>query len=278
VKSSASARVVLRLGHLVTVVLVVVFLVPFYFVFVNSFKPLGEILTNTAGLPAHWDFQNFPRTFQILSFGQVLLSSFIVTALTVLGLVFFSATAAYQLLRQATRTNRVLFSVLVASMIIPFPSLMIPLVTTAGKLGIQNSYAGLVLTYLGLGLPFAIFLYHGFIKSIPVEIEEAAIIDGCGPHSVFWRVVFPLLQPITVTVALLNGLQVWNDFLLPSLILSRKALWTIPLSINSLFSQYNQQWDKALPGLAMSILPVLAMFLFAQKHIITGISQGAIKG
>ncbi|MEI8093094.1 MAG: carbohydrate ABC transporter permease [Spirochaetales bacterium] len=277
-KSSASARVVLRLGHLVTVVLVVVFLVPFYFVFVNSFKPLGEILTNTAGLPAHWDFQNFPRTFQILSFGQVLLSSFIVTALTVLGLVFFSATAAYQLLRQATRTNRVLFSVLVASMIIPFPSLMIPLVTTAGKLGIQNSYAGLVLTYLGLGLPFAIFLYHGFIKSIPVEIEEAAIIDGCGPHSVFWRVVFPLLQPITVTVALLNGLQVWNDFLLPSLILSRKALWTIPLSINSLFSQYNQQWDKALPGLAMSILPVLAMFLFAQKHIITGISQGAIKG
>ncbi len=277
-KSSASARVVLRLGHLVTVVLVVVFLVPFYFVFVNSFKPLGEILTNTAGLPAHWDFQNFPRTFQILSFGQVLLSSFIITALTVLGLVFFSATAAYQLLRQATRTNRVLFSVLVASMIIPFPSLMIPLVTTAGKLGIQNSYAGLVLTYLGLGLPFAIFLYHGFIKSIPVEIEEAAIIDGCGPHSVFWRVVFPLLQPITVTVALLNGLQVWNDFLLPSLILSRKALWTIPLSINSLFSQYNQQWDKALPGLAMSILPVLAMFLFAQKHIITGISQGAIKG
>jgi raffinose/stachyose/melibiose transport system permease protein len=156
---------------------------------------------------------------------------------------------------------------------------MIPLMKVGGKLHLLNSHWGLVVMYLGFGSALSIFLYHGFIKSIPVELEEAAIIDGCSRFMVFWRVIFPLLKPITVTIVILNTLWIWNDFLLPSLILngSDDSLRTIPLSTFYFFSAYTKQWHLALAGLVLGVTPLLIFFFSAQKHIIKGITSGSIK-
>jgi raffinose/stachyose/melibiose transport system permease protein len=154
---------------------------------------------------------------------------------------------------------------------------MIPLVKTAGNFGLLNSIWGLVIMYLGFGSGMTIFLYHGFIKGIPVELEEAAIIDGCSPLGVFWRIVFPLLKPITATVMILNSLWIWNDYLLPSLVLQDPGLRTIPLATFFFFGQYTKQWDLALAGLVLSIIPLVIFFFSMQKHIIKGITSGSIK-
>jgi raffinose/stachyose/melibiose transport system permease protein len=165
----------------------------------------------------------------------------------------------------------------VAAMVIPFQSIMIPLVKVAGNLNLLNSIWGIVIMYLGFGSGMTIFLYHGFIKGIPVELEEAAIIDGCSRLGVFWRIVFPLLKPITVTVVILNSLWIWNDFLLPSLVLQDPELRTIPLATFFFFGQYTKQWDLALAALVISIIPLLIFFFAMQKHIVKGITSGSIK-
>jgi raffinose/stachyose/melibiose transport system permease protein len=163
-------------------------------------------------------------------------------------------------------------------MVIPFQAIMIPLVKVAKWFGLLSSLPGLMICYFGFGVSMSIFLYHGFIKSIPKEIEESAVVDGCTPYSVFWRIVFPLLKPITVTIILLNSLWIWNDFLLPLLILQKPELRTIPLATNSFFGQYTKQWDLALAALVMGISPIVLFFLAMQRHIIEGITAGSVKG
>jgi raffinose/stachyose/melibiose transport system permease protein len=162
-------------------------------------------------------------------------------------------------------------------MVIPFQTVMIPLMKLGGTLGITNSIPGLIMMYFGFGVPLSLFLYHGFVKTVPVEIEESAKIDGCSEFGVFWRIVFPLLKPITVTVVILNTLWIWNDYLLPLLVLQDAELRTIPLAASSFFAQYTKQWDMGLAALVLGITPVVIFFLFLQKHIIKGIASGSIK-
>jgi raffinose/stachyose/melibiose transport system permease protein len=162
-------------------------------------------------------------------------------------------------------------------MVIPFQTVMIPLMKLGGALNITNSIPGLIMMYFGFGVPLSLFLYHGFVKTVPREIEESALIDGCSQFGVFWRIVFPLLKPITVTVVILNTLWIWNDFLLPLLVLQDPELRTIPLATSSFFAQYTKQWDMGLAALVLGITPVIIFFLFLQKHIIKGIASGSIK-
>jgi raffinose/stachyose/melibiose transport system permease protein len=163
-------------------------------------------------------------------------------------------------------------------MIIPFQSIMIPLVRVAGYLNLIDSIGGLVLFYWGFGLSMAIFLTQGFVKSIPRQIEEAAIVDGAGIVRLFVKIVLPLLQPIIVTILILDSLWVWNDFLLPLLFLSDVKVKTIPLAMSMLFDQYTKQWDLALPALVLSCVPIVAFFLAMQKRVVKGIVAGAVKG
>jgi len=148
----------------------------------------------------------------------------------------------------------------------------------ASDVGLMDSRFGLIVCYFGFGVSLNLFLYHGFMKSIPLEIEEAAVVDGCTPYGVFWKIVFPLLKPMTITMLLLNSLWIWNDFLLPLLVLHSADIRTIPLQTYSFFGQYTKQWDLALAGLVLGVAPMVAFFLLMQKHIIAGISAGAVKG
>lgn len=259
------------------IVLGLLFLVPFYYVVSNSLKPFAEILTNTSALPKVFQFENYVRAFEMLDFFNVFKNSLIITIASNVVLVIFCSMAAYMLVRTKKKISNIIFMTFVAAMIIPFQSIMIPLIKTAGNFGLLNSIWGLVIMYLGFGSGMTIFLYHGFIKGIPVELEEAAIIDGCTRFGVFWRIVFPLLKPITVTIVILNSLWIWNDFLLPSLVLQDPELRTIPLATFFFFGQYTKQWDLALAALVLGIIPLLIFFFSMQKHIIKGITSGSIK-
>ncbi|MCE4049985.1 MULTISPECIES: carbohydrate ABC transporter permease [Bacillaceae] len=254
-----------------------VFLVPFYYVIANSLKPFAEILTNTSALPKVLQFQNYVSAFEKLDYLKVLSNSLIITIASNIVLVVFCSMAAYMLVRTKKKISNIIFMSFVAAMIIPFQSIMIPLIKTAGNLNLLNSIWGLVIMYLGFGSGMTIFLYHGFIKGIPVELEEAAIIDGCSRFGLFWRIVFPLLKPITVTIVILNSLWIWNDYLLPSLVLQNPELRTIPLATFFFFGQYTKQWDLALAALMLGIIPLLIFFFAMQKHIIKGITSGSIK-
>jgi len=254
------------------------FLVPFYFLLANSVKTFADILLNAAALPETLQWNNFGRAWNIMNYPKAFVNSVLITISSIAGLVVISSMAAYRMVRRPTAYNSVLFMLFVAAMVIPFQSIMIPLVRVANWLDLINSLPGLWFCYLGFGSSLTIFLYHGFIKSIPVEIEESAVVDGATPYGVFWRIVFPLLKPMTVTIIILNSLWIWNDFLLPQLMLGRPELRTIPLSTFSFFGQYTKQWDLALAALVMGVTPIVIFFLTLQRHIIAGITAGSVKG
>jgi len=260
------------------VLLALLFLVPFYFVVINSLKSFGDLMRNAAGWPEAFRWDNYARVWEIMKFPRAFMNSLLITVLSNAGLVLISAMAAYRILRRPTVFNRVLFVLFIAAMVIPFQSIMIPLVKVASEVGLMDSRFGLIICYFGFGVSLNLFLYHGFMKSIPLEIEEAAVVDGCTPYGVFWRIVFPLLKPMTITILILNSLWIWNDFLLPLLVLHSADIRTIPLQTYSFFGQYTKQWDLALAGLVLGVAPMVAFFLLMQKHIIAGISAGAVKG
>lgn len=263
--------------EIMAIMLGLVFLVPFYFVAINSVKGFSEILIDAAALPKEILFSNYAKVWEIISFQDAFLNSLIITVLSIAGIVVISSMAAWKMVRTPGKLSKILFIFFVSAMVIPFQTVMIPLMKLGGTLGIMNSIPGIVIMYFGFGVSLSLFLYHGFVKTIPMEIEESASIDGCTQFGVFWRIVFPLLKPITVTVIILNTLWIWNDYLLPLLVLQDASLRTIPLATSSFFAQYTKQWDMGLAALVLGIAPVIVFFLFLQKHIIKGIAAGSIK-
>ncbi|WP_121660852.1 carbohydrate ABC transporter permease [Metabacillus litoralis] len=259
------------------IMLGLVFLIPFYFVAINSVKGFSEILIDAAALPKEVLFSNYAKVWEVISFQDAFLNSLIITVFSIAGIVVISSMAAWKMVRTPGKLSKILFIFFVSAMVIPFQTVMIPLMKLGGTLGIMNSIPGIVIMYFGFGVSLSLFLYHGFVKTIPLEIEESASIDGCTQFGVFWRIVFPLLKPITVTVIILNTLWIWNDYLLPLLVLQDASLRTIPLATSSFFAQYTKQWDMGLAALVLGIAPVIVFFLFLQKHIIKGIAAGSIK-
>ncbi len=260
------------------VIIALLFLVPFYFLLVNSVKSFAEILLDAAALPTKLVWGNYSKAWKVMDFPRAFGNSLFITIISNLGITVISSMCAYRFVRHPTRMNNILFALFVAAMVIPFQSIMIPLMKVGSWFHLLDSRLGLFVCYLGFGVSMSIFLFHGFVKSIPLEIEESAVVDGCTPYGVFWRIVFPLLKPMTVTIIILNSLWIWNDFLLPSLLLGRAELRTIPLSTFSFFGQYTKQWDLALAALVMGIAPIVVFFLSLQRHIIEGITAGSVKG
>jgi raffinose/stachyose/melibiose transport system permease protein len=263
--------------EIIAIIIALIFLVPFYFVLVNSIKGFAEILIDAAAWPKEFLFSNYAKVWEIINFPKAFWNSVIITVFSNIGIVVISSMAAWKMVRTPGKFSKILFIVIVSAMVIPFQTVMIPLMKLGGTLNLTNSIPGLIIMYFGFGVPLSLFLYHGFVKTVPVEIEEAARIDGCSQFGVFWRIVFPLLKPITVTVVILNTLWIWNDYLLPLLVLQDASLRTIPLATSSFFAQYTKQWDMGLAALVLGITPVIIFFLFLQKHIIKGIASGSIK-
>lgn len=253
-------------------------LFPLLMALMNSFKTNRELLTNVMSRPTGFSLDNYIRTLEKMHYGRSFWNTAILAALSVTMMILFSALAGWKLCRTKTRLSRFLLKLFIFSMLIPFSSIMIPLYRVTLALNIKNSLVGLSFVYAGLGVSMAIFLYHGFVKSIPMEMEEAAAIDGCGSLQTFFRIVLPMLKPITATICITNVLWVWNDFLLPLIIISDNKEYTLLLSTNTLFGQYSSDWTAILSALILAALPVIVFYAIFQKQILKGIADGAVKG
>ena len=218
-----------------------------------------------------------------MNFFNVFINSAYVTIVTVIFVVILASMTAWMLVRQDNLMSKIIFYSFVATMLIPFQTLMMPLmqvmdwIRTNLHIPMLNTHGGLIFMNIGFHAGIAVFLYHGFMKSIPIALEEAATLDGCSKFGLFWRIVFPLLKTITVTVAILDIIATWNDYLLPSLVLSDKGLRTIQLSTFYFFGEFTIVWNQAMAGLTLTIIPIVIFYAFAQKYIIKGIAAGAVK-
>ncbi|MGE5581234.1 MAG: carbohydrate ABC transporter permease [Bacillota bacterium] len=260
---------------LVLTVFLIYFLGPFLLVLLNTFKSNTGLISNPLALPEKLDFSNYIIAFKSMNFVFAFFNTLIITVCSVGLIVLISAMAAYIFVRKKWSF---IYYLMVASIFIPFQAIMIPLVTIYGSyLHLMNSKWTLIFLYLGFGVSFAVFLYHGFIKGIPLELEEAAMIDGCNRFQTFFKIVFSLLKPITTTIIILDMLWIWNDFLLPILVLQDTANRTLQLSTYHFFGSYSVQYSLLMAGLVMTMIPAVVVYLLLQKHIIKGIMQGAIK-
>jgi raffinose/stachyose/melibiose transport system permease protein len=250
---------------------------PIYMAVINSFKTQGEIFSSVMELPTKLHFENYTGIFEELDLFNSAWNTIIVTVIGLAGIVICGSLAGYKLARTKGKLSNFLFTLFLASMLVPFHSIMITLTKVAKGLSVQGTTFGLGLIYIGLGVNMAIFLYHGFVKTIPKELEEAARIDGCNDFQIFTKIIFPLLKPITATILILDVLWLWNDFLLPMLMLTDVNNYTLMLSVNMLFGQYNSDWPKILSGLIITALPVIVFYAIFQKYILKGIADGAIK-
>ncbi len=253
------------------------FLAPFYLAVINSLKTQKGFLIDVIGLPGkYFTLKNYVEAFIKLNFLRSAMNSLLITVISILLIIIFASMAAWMLVRTKTKGSTFIFLLLSSALLIPFQAVMLPLIRIMGQLNLLNP-GGIVFMYLGFGAPLSVVLYHGFVKSVPVEIEEAAVIDGCNRFQIFWRVVFPLLKPITVTVSILNAMWIWNDFLLPQLVINKPEWQTIPLKMFYFFGQFSKRWDLGLAGLIIAMLPIIIFYLAMQKHIIKGVMQGSIK-
>ncbi len=265
------------------VILCTGYLFPIYIIIVNSFKNRSELYENILALPSHFSFEYYADAMNKMQFLNSFKNSLLVTLISIFFIVTLASMTAWMLVRTNKVISVIIFNVFVATMLIPFQTLMMPLMQEMGwirdhlHIPMLDTLGGLIYMNIGFGASMAVFLYHGFVKAIPISLEEAATIDGCTKLGVFWKIVFPMLKPTTVTVIILDVIWIWNDYLLPSLVISSKANRTIPLSTASFFGQFTIQWNMAMAGLTLTIIPVIIFYLCAQKYIIKGVAAGAVK-
>ena len=264
------------------ILIFVAYMFPFLMVVINSLKQKRDIIKS----PFSWlytikglSFDNFVKAFTQMDFINAFKNSVIVTVASTVLVTLLAAMLAYYLVRNHNVISKIIFALMVASMIIPFQAIMIPLVSIyGGTLNVLNHRATLIFMHTGFSMAMSMFMFHGFIKgNVPIALEEAAYIDGCTHSGTFFKIVLPLLKPIISTMVILNSLAFWNDFLLPSLVLTDKKLLTLPLSTYSFYGTYSADYGTIMAGLLLCVVPILILYIVLQKQIIGGVVAGAVK-
>ncbi len=266
---------------IVLIALLILFIFPFIMVIINVFKVKADITADPLALIGKHGFtlENFPAAMKKMNFWNSFGNSLFITTLATIGTILLSSMTAYLIVRNDWKVNKILFVLMIASMVIPFQVLMIPIVSLyGGILGLLNHRLTLVFMHIGFSLSMATFMFHGAIKTnIPVSLEEAATIDGCNKWQIFWKIVFPMLKPSIATVAIIDAMAFWNDYLLPSLVLGRKELYTIPIATKVFYGTYSTDTGLIMAALLLAMLPILLFYLFLQRYIVEGITAGAVK-
>lgn len=262
----------------VTILLAILFLYPVFFALISAFKSNGDILKNPIALPTSFYTQNFTDLFAQSDFATAILHSVFLTVVSEVLIVCIVPMAAYGIERRKSKTTSLIYTYFLAGMMIPFHLYMFPLFKEMKVFHIFGNMVGPIVCYISGSIAFGTLLYCSFLKGIPLEIEEAAQIDGCTPFQTFWKVTFPLLGPCTGSMVILNGLGIWNDYLMPYLALPSGKAKTITVEIASFVGQYTARWDIVFAGTVISIVPALIIFCMFQKYFVKGITAGAAKG
>ncbi len=257
----------------------IIILVPFYIIVINSFKPYAEIAKNIFSWPGeNFTLVNYENAWRRLNFANSLKNTAVITILSNFGGVVFCSMTGYWITRHPNKFTHICLFVIIAFMSIPFQALMIPFARLTKNLHLNNSLPGVSVCFWAMTVSLSTFIISGAVKAIPVEIEQAALIDGCNALTTYWRIVFPQIKGSVFTVATINTLWFWNDYLMTQLVLSKNALRTIQISMQALFNEAFFAWDVALAALTLSILPLFIFFIIAQKQVLAGVSAGAVKG
>ena len=269
------------LAMLLMIIVFCAFMFPFVMVIINSLKQKRDIIKNPFSFITEkgYTLANYTKAFEKMEFIKAFGNSLFITGLSTLLVIIFASMVAYYFTRAKNTFSRVFFALMAASMIIPFQAIMIPLVSVyGGTLNILNHRLTLIFMHTGFSMAMSVFMFHGFIRgSIPLALEEAAYIDGCTHTQTFFRIVFPLLKPIISTMVIMNAMAFWNDFLLPSLVLTDKKLLTLPLSTYSFYGTYSADYGTIMAGLLLCVIPILILYVALQKQIINGVVAGAVK-
>lgn len=262
--------------EILTLLVAVVFAFPFYILINLAFRRSND-QTSPLVPTTSPTLENFIAAWNEANLGLAVLNSAVVTVLSVVVVVVVSAMAAYPLVRLTWSLSRASYWLVMVGLLLPFQLAMIPLYVTIRDIGLLGSVWSLVIFYAGLQVPFSVFLYTSFLRAMPREYEEAASVDGASPFVAFWRVVFPMMRPVTGTVIILNAIFVWNDFLTPLLYLSGSGSQTIPVALFGFVGEYAANWPVVFAGLIIGIAPILIVYFLLQKSVIQGFS-GGLKG
>ncbi len=277
---SAKQKAGKALVWIVLILLAVYTFAPLIFLIINSFKSNAEIVANPIAAPSAWTAQYLRTAMEQIHFFRAIFVTFMITFLSVLLIVVVSSLCAWVMVRVKSKASNFIYLLFAAAMLIPFQSLMYPLIAEFENMHLKN-IPGLIIMYGGFGLSMSVFLYHGFFKSVPISLEEAAILDGANTFQMFFNVVLPLVKSTTVTVIVLNAMWIWNDYLLPFLVIGNsqgtKTL-TLELYFAKLTSgQYGNPWELIFPAVFVTIIPIIILYVFLQRYIIRGVADGAVK-
>ncbi|NOV04358.1 carbohydrate ABC transporter permease [Paenibacillus planticolens] len=252
-------------------------ILPFYVLITTSFKASDDTSSKWI-MPGYLYWDNFQNAWREANLGSAFINNTTVTSISVALLIIFGSIAAYPLARHRTAWNKFIYMLFISALIVPPLTILVPLYKFMVDIGGMNQFWGIVLLHVTFFLPITIFLYTGFIGTIPRELDEAAMIDGAGRFELFYKVILPLLKPITATVIILAGVQIWNDYQFSVFFLQKPAMRTITVALSSFFGQYNNNIGWVAAGSFMGAMPIAAVYLFLQKYFIHGLSSGAVKG
>ncbi|GBF75317.1 sugar ABC transporter permease [Paenibacillus sp. 598K] len=267
-----------RLLELAMILLALLSLYPIYFIVSMTFKTPQQMAASPLSLPTSFGLGNYAATWEAMRFHYVLGNTLLITAGSVLLLVVLGSLAAYPLARKTEKAYYVLFVYFIAGIMLPFQLAMVPLYRLVNVLHMVNTYHGAILIFTAINLPLSIFLYAGFLRSTPKELEEAAKIDGCSLFRAFWLTVFPLMKPVTATIVVLCSLNTWNDLIVPLLFLQDQSYRTITIALYMFVGEHVTNWSLLFPGMVLAVLPLAVVYMFLQKFIIKGIAAGSVKG
>ena len=263
--------------QILLVLFTLVFLIPMIYMVLNSFKPYSQMLKDPWGLPNTLFLDNYIKAFTQMKFFQSLYNSAVITIVSVFLIVILGGLAAYKITRFDNRLTRFLSVYFLIGYMVPTQVLIVQIFSVMKKMHLINTKTGLILVYAA-GVSFAVFMYQGFIRSMPVDMEESALIDGARPWQMFWKVVFPLLKPASATLIIFQTMWIWNDFVLSSLFLSSRKNLTLLLELHQCIGEFSLDWSVMLAIMCIVMFPMLVFYLLMQKQIIAGMTAGAVKG
>lgn len=244
----------------------------------TSLKSENELYMNSVGLLNSFHFENYVRVWEEARLARMFSNSIIVTAASLAGIVLLVTSASFAIARLRFRGSRLTYLLFFSGIFIPFQLSMVPLMVVIRALGLYNNLFGLILVYINLAIPFGIFLVAGYMRTVPIELDESARIDGCSDWTLYRKIIVPLIKPVTVTLIILQCIQIWNDFFLPNLLISTTANKTVTVGIMSFRGTFSTTWNLLMAGVTITLLPVMGFYLFTQKYIIGGMTAGAVKG
>lgn len=266
------------IGEIAMLAVCAVFFIPFYYLIVNTFKPAQDATFSPMSLPIqNFTLELYQKALSSINFLSSFKNSLIITIVSVTIIIVIGSMAAYSITRRKNKFTKILFIYFLIGFMVPIQTTLIPLFNLMSKLNLQNSVFGMIVLYSSW-CNFALFMYQGFLGGVPKDLEEAALIDGCNLWKMFWKIVFPLLKPVTTTIVIFDVMWIWNDFMLPYLFISSSKNFTLIMEVYKGVGQFSNNWTVMLCTMVLVLVPITIFYLVMQRHIIAGITSGAVKG